>query len=733
MSPRYRLPFQGKQGLWARITGLGLLILLILVGFERWISDTDDHIHQARLLSAELLLMDSLYRESILRARFGIDPNYDAMARQQKAIDERVERLLALPLGQAMSEAIGLYAYAIRSEARASETFKSLNATVRNAVRYYQYESRQLIHALPNTPEGEILRRELHHFALNALYLISGTQPGTHPDSLRPLEDALAKGAALWPHEEARLKRLARHVEVLGRHIPLLAETMEQLTRTSPRMHLRSIQQQADQQIRRQALNASRFQIALLVLSLFLLLTLGLGLRSYLAAMAARIRLTAELDQHKNHLEALVKQRTQELAHAIEAAQAANVAKSRFLATMSHEIRTPMNGILGMAQVLMMDNIPDEKRKQFVRVILGSGQTLLTLLNDILDLSKVEAGKLQLEIRPFHPHALLEETLALFAQQAHDKNLRIKGQFHGPALACYRGDPHRIRQMLSNLLSNALKFTKEGEIEVTVHVRPLAHGRADAHDKVKLEWSVRDTGIGIPKDKQALLFSPFSQADSSTTRKFGGTGLGLSIVRHLAQLMDGETGIESEPGQGARFWFTTVLPEEKHVAPLPLSEPSKIHPLLEAIPPPPEKTNTCVLLVEDNSVNQMVVKAMLGKLDWAVETAENGREALDRLYGGLEPDFILMDVQMPEMDGYAATRAIRAWEAQTGRARLNIIALTADAFPEDRQRCIEAGMDDFLAKPISITALESVCMRFLRTPSQNHPAAGNTHSVSHHA
>jgi signal transduction histidine kinase/ActR/RegA family two-component response regulator len=688
---------------------LGLFIVVLLIGFQYVRLAKNEDLYQSRGVLAELLLMDSLYREAILRARFGIDPNYDVMAHQQMEIAHRLQQLEALTLPQEITYAIAAYKQAVSTEIQSAETFKSLNATVRNAVRYYQYESRQLIERLPNTPEGQGLRRELHRFALEAFDLITGYGWLADPDSLRPLTEAMASMAAAWPDEHERLNRLVRHMHVLNRNIPLLTYALEELTQNSPRIHLRDLQQQIDLHLHEQSLRSDRLQSALVVVSLFLLLALGLGFRRYLEARADRLR-------------------AQELALAVQAAEAANVAKSRFLATMSHEIRTPMNGILGMAQLLMAKEVPDEKRKAFVQVILSSGQTLLTLLNDILDLSKVEAGRLELEIRPFCPQTLLTETLALFAAQAQEKGLALKGQWHGPLNAVYEGDNHRIRQMLSNLISNALKFTKEGQI--TVEVRPLPPSStkpaAPTNKKTLLEWAVRDTGLGVDKKTQALLFSPFSQADSSTTRQFGGTGLGLSIVRQLARMMDGEAGLESHEGQGSRFWFTTALLHNTNPAPFS-SVPASMHDTAPApLPfgmrsitpihpqaPAPSRERPLVFVVEDNAVNQMVVRAMLSKLACEVETAENGREAVERIQAGLKPDLVLMDVQMPEMDGYQATKAIRTWETKTGQVRVPIVALTADAFPEDRRRCREAGMDDFLAKPLAISALQAHCARFI--------------------
>ncbi len=385
-----------------------------------------------------------------------------------------------------------------------------------------------------------------------------------------------------------------------------------------------------------------------------------------------------------------------------QAAEAANVAKSRFLATMSHELRTPMNGILGMAQLLLMPTLDDKDREDYARTILNSGQTLLTLLNDILDLSKVEAGKLELESVAFAPDQLLRETLALFAETARGKGLRLEAIWQGAAQH-YLGDAHRLRQMLSNLIGNALKFTAQGEVHVT------ARAVEKSGQAAVLEFAVSDTGIGIPEDKLALLFQPFSQADSSTTRQYGGTGLGLSIVRSLARLMGGDVGVESTLGKGSRFWFrvslaTMVLDEkrrqERHYADDPGTR--------AAI----DLTGR-ILVVEDNPTNQKVIRAMLDTLNLQCTMTDDGQQAVDVIAGGGKFDLILMDVQMPVLDGYAATAHIRHQEAERNEPRRIIIALTADAFAEDRSRCLTAGMDDYLAKPIDVEQLTAMLYRWL--------------------
>jgi signal transduction histidine kinase len=366
------------------------------------------------------------------------------------------------------------------------------------------------------------------------------------------------------------------------------------------------------------------------------------------------------------------------LERATQNAQAANLAKSRFLATMSHEIRTPMNGVLGMAQLLLMPHMPEAQRLDYARTILNSGQTLLTLLNDILDLSKVEAGKLELEVKSFDPAQLLHETSLLFVESATSKGLTLSEEWQGQAQH-YLGDAHRLRQMISNLVGNAIKFTEKGGIRI--EARELSDDDANT---VLVEFAVVDSGIGIPQDKHALLFAPFSQADSSTTRQFGGSGLGLSIVRSLARLMGGDAGVESTPGQGSRFWFCIRL---ERLNANTDNRQAQRHAVQAATDKLPQSLSGHVLVVEDNPVNQMVIRALLDSLGLTCDVQADGQQGVDavvRAGHADRPDLILMDLQMPVLDGYGATAKIRLWEANKGLPRLPIIALSADAFAEDQ-------------------------------------------------
>jgi PAS domain S-box-containing protein len=385
-------------------------------------------------------------------------------------------------------------------------------------------------------------------------------------------------------------------------------------------------------------------------------------------------------------------------------AEAANQAKSTFLATMSHEIRTPMNGVLGMMEVLDRQGL-DAGQRRTVATMRDSAQALLRIIDDVLDFSKIEAGRLELETTVFSLSGLIDGVLSTFQAQANAKGLVLTGSVEPGSDDTLIGDPTRVRQILFNLLGNALKFTERGSITVRAASAPLGGGRT------RVTLTVTDTGIGIEEELRKRLFQPFAQADSSTTRKFGGTGLGLSIVRRLAQLMDGDVAAESTPGRGSTFNVRLIFDSAPQDALFATSRHSHAH--LRRTLTSRAGERPVVLVVDDHPVNQEVLVRQLDLLGVSADTAEDGEEALEawraRPYAA-----VLADIHMPRMDGYELARRLRAIEAERhDHAHTPVVAVTANAMKGEEERCLAAGMDAYLVKPVSIDLLRDTLMRWL--------------------
>jgi PAS domain S-box-containing protein len=457
--------------------------------------------------------------------------------------------------------------------------------------------------------------------------------------------------------------------------------------------------------------------------------------RGYGVDLTAHLRLEEELREAKNE------------------AEAANRAKSEFLATVSHELRTPMNGILGMTDLLLMTPLTLEQR-EYTEIAKRSASSLVNLVTDILDFSSSEAGRLKLDTLDFQLCEVVRHTMSLFASHAQNKGLALRCELAAEASSTFRGDPYRLQQILVNLIGNALKFTHHGEIVVEVKKASRSKAVAQPQNQSEensvtpasdclLEFTVRDTGIGIPEDRQHLLFKSFSQVDASSTREYGGTGLGLAISKQLAELMGGSIGFESAPGRGSTFWFTVRLlcpsfSEETATTSLPQSQDTTLpgQPMENVSTP----SDSRILLVEDNPVNQKLALRLLKKLGYEADVAGDGLEAL-KILGQQSYDAILMDCQMPRMDGFEATKEIRRRETQSmdhhdqetrqvvqplaamarpatashnsEPRRIPIIALTANAIKGDREQCLAAGMDDYLTKPINPPELKAALERWI--------------------